>query len=212
MIKPLCIMAAFITAPLTHADDKADIATAFRAYKEAIVAKKGGEAVGLVTKATLDDYQRYVDLAREADRAAVEALPVPTRVQVLMIRHRVDAASLRKFAGDSMFAHAVEQDWTGSAGVNRMDLGEITVKDETATGKVMVGGQAVGMDFSFKKENGKWRIDLAALTKSQDSTTMIQATAARAGMEENAFILHMLEQTSGKKPDESIWTAPGKGE
>jgi hypothetical protein len=194
---------ALVAAPFAVADEKEAVAATFRGYKQAIIAQNGAEATGWVTKSTLDEYQTWVQWARSATRKEVEALPFASRIQVLMIRHRVDAATLREADGGAIFALAVDRDWTGKAGVNRMELGEVEVKDDKATGKCLVSGKQVGMDFEFLKENGKWRIDLSALTKL--SGPSLQAAVAQSGVAENTFILQMLEKMSGKRPAESIW-------
>jgi hypothetical protein len=202
------ITAALLAAPFAMAEEKDAVKAAFQGYKDAVVAQRGEDAAGWVTKSTIDEYQRYVDWAQTADRKTVERLPFGNRVQVLMIRHRVDTPTLRKANGHSIFVHAVDKDWTGKAGVMRMELGEVQVTGERATGKGIINGQPAGMDFVFRKENDKWRIDLMEASKA--SAPALQAAVARSGQEETAFILQMLEAISKKKPDDTIWIPVGK--
>jgi hypothetical protein len=209
MMRSLLTMALMAVIPSAVAEEKEDVAAAFKGYKEAILAQKGEEAAGWVTKGTLDEYQRYIDWALEADRKTVEGLSMMNRVQVLTMRHRVPAEDLRKATGRSIFIHAVDQDWIGKDGVIRTELTEdVAVAGERATGAVTIGGELAPMKFHFRKEDGKWRLDLIELIKF--SGPALQAAAEQAGMEENELILKVLEMVSGQKPAGTIWEAVGK--
>jgi hypothetical protein len=211
MLRSLMTAAVVLVAPCAIAEEKDDVVAAFKGYKEAILAQKGEEAAGWVTKGTIDEYQRYVDWALEADRKTVEGLSMINRVQVLTMRHRVPAEQLRKATGKSIFIHAVKEDWIGKDGVIRTELGdEITVAGEKATVPVLIGGEPAPLKFQFRKEEGKWRFDLVELMAATGPA--FEAAAKQAGMEENELILKVLEKVSGKKPEDSIWTPVGKGE
>lgn len=203
--------AAFVAmAPCVLAEEKDDVLAAFKGYKAAILAQKGEDAAGWVTKGTIDAYQEYVDWALEADRKTVEGLSMVNRVQVLTMRHRVPAGELRKATGTSIFVHAVKEDWIGKDGVIRTELADdIAVSGERATGSALIGGEAVPLKFHFRKEDGKWRFDLVALMKATGPA--FEAAAKQAGMEQNELILKLLETISGKKPEESVWEPVGKG-
>jgi hypothetical protein len=207
----LTTVAFAIVAPCVLAEEKDDVLAAYNSYKEAILAQKGEEAAGWVSKGTIDAYQEYVDWALEADRKTVEGLSMINRVQVLTMRHRVPAEELRKSTGKSIFAHAVKEDWIGKDGTIRTELADdIAVAGDRATGSALVGGKAAPLKFHFRKEEGKWRFDLVELMKA--TSPAFEAAAKQAGMEENELIMKILETVSGKKPEESIWTPVGKGE
>ena len=198
-------------APCALAEDKDDVMAAFKGYKEAILAQKGEDAAGWVTKGTLKAYQDYVDWALVSDRKTVEGLSMVNRVQVLTMRHRVPAEELRKATGKSIFIHAVKEDWIGKDGVIRTELADdVAVAGERATGSALIGGEAFPLKFEFRKEDGKWRFDLVALMTATGPA--FEAAAKQAGMEENELILKVLETVSGKKPGDSVWAPVGKGE
>jgi hypothetical protein len=209
-MRSLMTVAFALVAPCVFAEEKDGVVAAFKGYKEAILGQKGEEAAGWVTKGTIDEYQRYIDWALEADRKTVEGLSMINRVQILTLRHRVPAEDLRKATGKSIFIHAVKEDWIGKDGVIRTELGdEVAVAGERATAEVLIGGEPAPVKFQFKKEEGKWRFDLVELMAATGPA--FEAAAKQAGMDENELIMKVLETVSGKKPEESVWTPVGKG-
>ena len=109
------------------AGDEAAVRATFAAYKAAVLAQQGERAADNVTTGTLREYARYRELALSAPRAALEALPMTERLQVLIIRARVPAADLRAMDGRRVFTHAVDRGWIGREGVERSELGTVQV-------------------------------------------------------------------------------------
>lgn len=181
---------------------------AFAGYREAVLKQKGADAVGYVTAGTLQQYQTFVDLALDGRREELEKLTLMNRMQVLMMRSQVPAEILRKATGRSMVIHAIDQGWIGEDGVLRTSLGDVTAEHGRATAVALSDGQPTPIRFEFREEEGSWKLDLVKLTKM--SAPAFKAVLEQSKMEEDDFILQILEMVSGQRPDESIWQPVGR--
>lgn len=182
------------------------VSTCFLSYRSAILDQNGEKAVKLLSQATIDEYQSYVDLALAAERQALEELSFINRMQVLILRHRIPVEVLRTLDGRSAIVHAVDRDWIGKDGVIRTELGKISIASRRATAEVEIGGRKVPSRFQFRQEDGAWKFDLVSLLR--DTNLAMKQAARQAGMEEDEFLFTILESVSGKKVDDGIWTPP----
>lgn len=191
-----------------YAGDADGVKKTFADYRSAVLDQRGKDAVQLLSKATIDEYQKYVDWALKADKKTLESLSMMNRLQVMTLRHRVEPETLRKLTGKSAIIHAVDRNWIGKNGVIRTSLGKIDVVENSATAEVIIGERKTPQRFQFNKENGVWKFDLVRVMMNINAA--FKETAKRAGMSENEFIFHALESISGKKVDDSIWVPVGK--
>ncbi|HEY5551625.1 MAG TPA: hypothetical protein VIK52_07045 [Opitutaceae bacterium] len=195
------ITACAVTA--LHADDATDVRKAFDDYKAAILEQRGTEAAELVTRRTLEEYQKYRDWALFAPRITVQELSLLNRFQVAIVRHRVPTELLQGMDGRMLFAYAVDHDWIGKNGVIRLSIGEVEIASGRATAVVVLGGNPTEMRFQFRKEEDKWRFDLVYLM--QLSNTALAQSIKAKGLSEDGVIFQLLETVSGRKVDDSIW-------
>ena len=184
--------------------ESGEVAKCFQEYKSAILEQNGEVAVGLVSKRTVDEYQNYVNWALSADRKTLESLSRTNRFQVLLLKHRIPAETLKQLDGRSAFIYAVDRDWIGKNGVIRTSLGKVDTASDRATAEVLVDGKRAPNRFQFLKENGKWKIDLVALI--QDTNQTLKSAASQAGKTEGEFMFSLIESVSGKKIEDAIWT------
>ena len=202
-MKMLISAAACCVLLMGCAREEKAVAKAFEDYRSAILNKQGSVAVNLVTQRTIDDYQQQLDWALSADRQTVESLSLANRLQVLMLRHRIPAETLKGLDGASVFAYAVDQNWIGQNAIVRMSIGKVHVASNRATAEVRSDGKATSTRFQFAREKGKWRIDLIPLLQGADQA--LQIAARQKGMTENAFMYSMMESISGRKVPKTIW-------
>jgi hypothetical protein len=105
----------------------------FQNYKSAILAQKGDVAFDLVTRRTVDEYQRYLNWGLTGDRQTLESLPFINRFQVIMLKHRIPADILKQLDGRTLLVYTVDSDWIRKDGVIRTTLGKVDVADNRAT-------------------------------------------------------------------------------
>ena len=188
------------------AGDEAAVRATFAAYKAAVLAQQGERAADNVTTDTLREYARYRELALSAPRAALEALPMTERLQVLIIRARVPVADLRAMDGRRVFTHAVDRGWIGREGVERSELGTVQVDGDRAAARLKIGATELPVDFEFEREPGGWRFNLIPLTTMSED--VIKQLARQNGVSENEMVMTLLRGLSEAPVDERLWDPP----
>jgi hypothetical protein len=186
-------------------DEAASIHDAFERYRAALLKMNGELAAEQVSSSTIRLYQEMLDHALKSNRNTVQQLPISSRLMVVLMRHRIAPAELREMNGRSVFIHGVKNKWISERSVNRLDftLDQVDVSRDATTAEVFPGGRDSQAKLSFIKEQGKWRFDLVPMMAITDG--LLRATARNAEMDENAFMLKILEMTTGREVDESIW-------
>ena len=188
------------------AGDEAAVRATFAAYKAAVLAQQGERAADNVTTGTLREYARYRELALSAPRAALEALPMTERLQVLIIRARVPANDLRAMDGRRVFTHAVDRGWIGREGVERSELGTVQVDGDRAAARLKMGATELPVDFEFEREPGGWRFNLIPLTTMSED--VFKQLARQNGVSENEMVMTLLRGLSEAPLDERLWDPP----
>ena len=184
-------------------DQKASIRICFDGYKKAILAQDGTSAKLFVDKNTIDYYGKMRDLALNAPEEKVRKLSTIDKLMVLTIRHRIPAKDIDGMNGESLFVHGVEQGWIGKGNVVNNELGDIKIFSNYATGVHIASGQESRLRWTFRNENGKWKIDLTTLMAVGDQA--FKQLINQSGMPEDQFILTTLESVSGNKVPDTIW-------
>ena len=126
------------------------------------------------------------------------------RMQVLLLRHRIEPDSLKAMDGKAVFSHAVNNQWIGKDAVVRAALGDIAASGARGTAEVTINGQPTTEVFHFMKEDSEWKVDLAPTIKKFDQA--LQLAARNQGVTENEFIFSIITSLSGRKVTEDIWT------
>jgi hypothetical protein len=177
-------------------------------YKEAILQQRGQSAVRLISSATLQYYARMRTIALEGLEKEVRQLTPMNKIMVLTLRHRISTDELRATTPETVFILAVNQGWIGKTSVIDSDIGQIRVVHKDASAQYVKGGEPTPLKYRFTKENGEWKIDLTALMPVADQamSTLIK----QEGLDEDKFIISLIESVSGKKVSSSIWTPPIK--
>ena len=178
----------------------------FERYRRALVEEDGDAAAGLVSTNTLEAYQRFRDLALTGSAAAVNEVSMVERMQVLLLRHRIEADALESMSGRDAFTHAVDQAWVGSGGIDRLQVHRVSVRGDQATANVGMGRAPSPDLFHFRKEDGAWRFDLMPSLSSAEGA--LEQMAAARGVEENEFLLGMIGAMSGEPATEALFEPP----
>lgn len=202
----LCIAAlALGGCALEHGGgDEAEIRETFDRYQKALANRDGDTAAELVNAATIATYEDSRKAALVATPDQLRAQPMTARLQVLTLRLLLDAARLADMDGAEIMAWLVAQGW--NAGAGRHDdarLGAMRIEGDRAQAEYLIGGKLTPLRWTFTREDGRWRLDLAALMPyaSQGLATFTQRTS----MTEDDFLMKVLERRGGHPVSEDIW-------
>jgi hypothetical protein len=199
---------ALLATPLPAAAAPADeVKESFRAYKTAILASDGAAAADVVTQESRDYFRGLADQALTSNSDALHRIHLSDRIYTLLLRHDVAPAVLQRMNGAEVVSHAVEQGWIGREGADGLALGNYEVMGNIASGTILrPDGSETAFKMGFVMQDGRWRLDLVAL---MDLTrAAFEFALQQSGLEEDAFVLAMLEQVTGRKPGPEIWNPP----
>jgi hypothetical protein len=199
---------ALLAIPLPAAAAPLDeVRESFRSYKAAILQSDGKAAAQVVTQESRDYFRGLADQALTSDSDALHRIHLSDRIYTLLLRHDVAPAALQRMNGAEVVSHAVEQGWIGREGADGLALGNYEVMGNIASGTILrPDGSETAFKMGFVMQDGRWRLDLVAL---MDLTrAAFEFALQQSGLEEDAFVLAMLEQVTGRKPGPEIWTPP----
>jgi hypothetical protein len=157
----------------------------------------------MVSRDTLQRYQEFRDLALTADEATLGAAPVSTRLQVLLLRQRMDAARLATLDGATLFAHFIGQMWLDPAGFAETQLGQVAVDGDRAQAPVQRGDRLTRERMYFVRESGEWKVNLLPNLTTTDRH-IEDATAAK-GVSERNYLESLVAEVTKEPVREGIW-------
>jgi hypothetical protein len=180
-----------------------EIKAIYRRYCDAIARGDGAEASSMVSRDTLQRYQEFRDLALAADEATLGAAPVSTRLQVLLLRQRMDAATLAPLDGAGLFAHFIGQKWLDPAGFAETQLGQVAVDEDRAQAPVQRGDRLTRERMYFVRESGAWKVNLLPNLTTTDRH--IQEAAVAKGVSEREYLESLVAEVTKEPVGEGIW-------
>jgi len=87
---------------------------ALEAYVAAVYAKDGDGATKLVSKRTIEYFDRARKLALYASGEKLKTMPMFDQMMVLNLRARVPVDEIDKSDGRALFARGLSEGWTGA--------------------------------------------------------------------------------------------------
>lgn len=189
-------------ATVENAQEKA-VRAAFLQYKEAILRQQGEAAWLHVDTNTARYYDEMRLLALNGSEEEVRALSFVNKTTVLLLRHRVGLEGLRPMTAKDVFVYAVDMGMIGRDGVLKSNVGKVRVFADKASGELLHEGRVAPFAYQFSKEDGQWKIDLTAILPS--ANVAMKALIQREKVNEDEFLLLLVESVSGSKPSAAIW-------
>jgi len=207
LLSPI-VAAVLLAAPLAAAASTVDaVAESFRAYKQAVLQSDGAAAAQVVTQESRDYFRGLADRALTSDSAELHRVHLSDRIYSLLLRHDVPPAELQRMSGADVVSHAVEQGWIGREGAEGLRLGNYQVDGDAASGTILrPDGSATAFEIGFVKQDGRWRVDLVALMAL--TRAAFDYSQQQSGLDEDAFVLALLEKVTGRAVDPTIWNPP----
>ena len=188
------------------ARDVSAVRSAFAAYKIAISNGHGEETAALLTASTVAHYDELRELALYGTRDALAPLSSMDLLNVLMLRHQIPVAQLRKFAsGRPLIANLIDRGWIGSGEVESLTIVAIRINGDDAIVDLKTPTEAT-LDYRFHRESKAWKMDLARVI--QFGSAQWDAEAKRAGSSIEDYLIQRLSAGEYGVVDASIWNPP----
>jgi hypothetical protein len=178
------------------------------AYKDAVLKHQGDSAALVVNRNTLEYFGGMKTMALEANEQEVRQLTPLHRMMVLSFRHRIPANELRAMTPEGVFIHSINQGWVGKNSVLDSDVGKVQVFGDNASAEFLKAGKPTPLKLRFTKEDGKWKIDFTSVFPLSDQA--LSMLIKKKEVDEDTFIISLIESVSGKKVSPSIWQPLGK--
>ncbi len=189
-------------APPTTDDGKA-IHAAFSAYHQAVFTGDGQAASELIDDDSIAYYQRVRDLAFDASADETKALDVSDKLTVLLIRARVSAADLQALDGRGLFVMMVEQGWVAKQSAENVDLADIVVDGDAATGRMVINRETTPLEMKFTRTGADWKLNLPHIAAIGQRALKKQIESN--GQPENEFVINNVATVVGRSLRPSIW-------
>lgn len=184
-------------------DDVTEVRACYEGYFAALREGRGRDAAELVDSNTLGHYTHMLLLARDADSATVSGLDAMDKLTVLAMRVGNSASDLRKMDAKDAIARAVDDGLMNGDGPEGLALGTVTVNEDEASAPLKLHGFPTPASFVFRREKGGWRIDITSLFGL--SRTAFQHMVNGSGKNGDAFVVEMLEETTGRPVPPDVW-------
>jgi hypothetical protein len=208
----IALIAALCLLPIAAAarvSDRAQVNATFAAFVRALGDRDADAGVAVLSAASLDEWRRTRALALDGKRKEVEALPTGRRFAVLALRHAAPPFLAKDGDSEALARRAIEAGLADREGLSRIELGDVVVQGERASGQLFAAGLPSGFRAGFVRESGRWRLDLPM---TLDAAGRVVAQAAKASeSSEDSVIAGLLFVSSGRRPTAQLWEPLTRG-
>jgi hypothetical protein len=186
--------------------DMKEIKSRWKNYVEYNANNLGKESVKLIDSSSISYYANMLSLIQDADSLTVEQLRLDQKILVLGIRLATSKKKIQDMKdGGALFTYCVQIGLIGSRYDDEKTYMEVlSINNNVAKTQLVDSNNKPGLLFEFRKENGKWLINLTkAYSHYGDDTwkTLIK----ESGKTEREYLYSILELMSKEKPTNSIW-------
>ncbi len=165
------------------------------------IREKDGEKVSLyVDRETLLFYSKLLDDVIYLDSSELTKKDFSVKLSILSIRHMVPPEQILALDGRSLLILAIKKGVAGNHNIGKYTLGNIDIKDSSASAAMLVNDNLTPFRYGFHKEGIVWKIHLRTST---DET--YKQLYPKSSVSENEFFKNVLEQISGVRPTDVIW-------
>jgi hypothetical protein len=205
----LACAVAFSQSPASAApSDSAQVRATFASLAKAIAARDAEAGTRLLSAESLVEWQRDRDLALHGSRDTVAAQSPGRRLVVFALRHHAPKFLARDGSPSELASYAIEAGLADRKSIAAIELGDVVVKGDRASGQLFASGWPSGFRAAFVREDGVWKLDLPATIDAAGRVVTRAATASDAS--EDSIIAGLLLVSSGARPTAQIWTPLAK--
>ncbi|MGW4215356.1 hypothetical protein ACWEIJ_45810 [Lentzea sp. NPDC004789] len=159
------------SAPSTSqvVDDSQSIGVAFEAFRKAVVAKDGAAAASVLSSSTFSEYDKIRKVALTGAEQQVAVLVPSGRILAYTMRGDMDPVVLRSASPRDLVKAVIDEGLVSGDSVNGITLGDLTIHDGKALGKVAVPPAQTTVFLSFLREDGAWKFELPSMFDFTDA-------------------------------------------
>jgi len=205
-MRRFALTAALVLLPIAAAarvSDRAQVDATFAAFVRALGDRDADAGMATLSTASIDEWRRTRALALDGRRKEVEALPTGRRFAVLALRHAAPRFLAKDGDPEALARNAIAAGLADRDGLSRIELADVVVRGERASGQLLAAGWPSGFRAGFVREDGRWRLDLPA---TLDAAGRVVAQAAKASeSSEDSVIAGLLYLSSGRRPTTQLW-------
>ncbi len=186
-----------------YESDTGSIESVFQSYRSALLERDGETAYRLVSKETRDYYSLSANRAQKLSSKETKKLQILDQITVLLARHSIAKIDLKKMDGRAFFIHAINKGWISEESVSKAGIQVAEIDNNFAKTHLVVEGTEYPLGFSFRKENGEWKIDITSIFNV--SRASFSEKIKEMSMSQEEFLFLVLESNNGVKPEDSVW-------
>ncbi len=137
----------------------------FAQFLAALAARDADASSGAVSGASFTEWQRDRALALRGTRDDVAAQSPGRRLVVFALRHHAPKFLSREGSPRELLGYAMGSGLTDPATLAMIELGDVAVQGDRASGQLFASGLPSGFRAGFVREDGAWKLDLGRRSK-----------------------------------------------
>jgi len=184
-------------------DQETAIRACFNSYKTSVLAGNGEEAVQFVDANTLAYFEKMLELALHGEAATVKGLSALDKLMVLLVRFQIEPELLSQMDGRQLYVYSIDEGLVDREGMAANGIGKVTVNDGHAEGDHVANGVRSDLKYAFHLEDGEWKLDITSIYPAMEIAIKLMARNSR--MNENDYLLFIVELDEDKKVTPEIW-------
>ncbi|MDG1417040.1 MAG: hypothetical protein P8P99_04505 [Maricaulis sp.] len=158
----LAVLVLFVSACSVESVDEIEVRANFDLYRQSLIDRNGEVSRSYVSASTIEYYESLRALALYETEEALNQAVIIDRLTVYRIRAEWTGEQLETMTGAEVFIYAVDEGWVGS-NLGALDIVSVRIFGDSATTNLSVNGERMPWGFTFHKEEGAWRLDLASM-------------------------------------------------
>lgn len=198
------LLAMIVSNTKAQNKDSAIVASVFNQYKNAVQTNDGALAYNLIDSNTVNWYADMLELVKTADSSTVSKLNLNDKLMVLVSRQTINHDSLNKFNTRNFFEYSINKSKGTINSGSAVQLGAIEIDNGIAKAKVQATPQGDSIVMIFRYQDNSWKYDLTSIFDS--TSQLLKKMIINIGISENEYALYVLEQISGIKPPNEVWS------
>jgi hypothetical protein len=183
--------------------DAAQVRQTFARFAAALAARDADAGQRELSMASFAEWERDRELAMHGTRTQVATLPPGRRLVVMALRHSEPKFLSRDGSPRELVAYALGSGLAGRKSLAMIELGDVAVKEDRASGQLFASGLPSGFRAGFVREDGSWKLDLP--TTIDAAGRVVTRAAKSADASEDSVIAGLLMVSSGARPTSQIW-------
>ena len=183
-----------------------DVQANYGAYKRAILASNGKDAIDDISESSIEYYAKILDMALKSSKKELQEMPPIDQFTVLSVRKRIPKEQARKMTGRDLLIYTIDNEWTNKNTVTKTELGEIRKMDENrarAAMNVNKANTSTFIDFIRKDKDSDWKVDLTSLSGNVNDQLERMANDRKQSVSD--LVLDVIKQITDSDVNDSLW-------